>query len=165
MKLTTQCSSGKYIDTNGASSCDSCAAGQFTSSTNQTMCSFCPPGRYQPATGQPSCIDCEAGENLILSTRLFFVRVSKFIVGGKKGNLRIIFMSGKYINASASLSCDSCAAGQFAAESSQSLCSACPLGHYSAAGQISCENCEAGKIRTTNIKVLFLLLHNIKFGF
>ena len=63
-------------------------------------------------------------------------------------------MTGKYADTSGASSCDSCSAGQFAASMSQSLCFICPPGHYSAAGQIKCEECETGESSHIIIQIM-----------
>jgi len=52
---------------------------------------------------------------------------------------------GKFGDKIGAGSCDSCAAGQFAADKKQILCSECSAGRYqSATGQSFCPECEEG---------------------
>lgn len=139
--------SGKFIDAKGASSCDSCAAGRFAAENNETSCSLCPSGHYQPAIGQPSRAGCEKGR-WILHLKIYLIYglciLRQFINANMKRVTICIYLSGKYTSKYASLSCEFCEAGQYAATVNQVLCSACSPGHFSAAGQFSCEKCDLG---------------------
>ena len=65
-------------------------------------------------------------------------------------------ISGKFANTSASLSCDNCDAGSFAASTNQTLCSICPRGQYSSSGKTFCDECETGKNRSPTLIQLYV---------
>ena len=56
------CSTGKYQNEEGKTSCKNCAAGQYQDEVGQSECKLCPLGQYQYDTGKTECIPCPCGK-------------------------------------------------------------------------------------------------------
>eukprot|EP00942_MAST-04A_sp_MAST-4A-sp1_P011916 g11916.t1 len=114
----TNCQSGKYGPSSGASSCKDCEAGKYGNipgeTTETAACQNCDAGKYSAKSGMGACTDCNTGKYSLTET-----------------------------NANSADVCISCDAGKYSADEGapSDVCKDCAAGSYSLGGNASCTSC------------------------
>jgi hypothetical protein len=157
------CSSGKYLETQGAtqeSSCVSCPASSNSApgstaianclcnaghtGPNGGTCVACAAGKYKIVAGDAACRDCGAG------------KVSA-VVGAIAASTCADCGAGKYSDVTDSTICFDCVAGKVSAAvgaSAASTCADCGAGKYSdVTASTVCLDCVAGKLSSTGASI------------
>ena len=126
----SQCGTGWYSASEGATACSICAAGTYWGgpglTSGATSCNLCPAGKYGISDGAASvqaCLPCAAGMNTISA--------------GASACIAITCSEGSFLGpAGTCQACTSCQPGQYSANcggSNQGTCTqclSCPLGQY-----------------------------------
>jgi hypothetical protein len=129
----TNCSAGKYTDTEGMSSCVDCRASTFSSQPGKMRCSECLAGFFTSTPGATHCLQCPSGQTSD--------RKSTFCYECKAGEYLIT-------PATAAPTCKLCDSGKYS-EAGAITCSWCPPGRWTKQDRTNgtssgCHSCPAG---------------------
>jgi hypothetical protein len=156
--MCVECGAGSMTDTNmigGATRCSPCQAGQY--STVSTMaCDQCATGRFARAAGSSRCENCGVGQYQLAPSstncsQCIAGRYSEAMAATTSASC-IACAVGTYQELHGQSFCKSCASGtqrNASGADSEALCVACPPGRYSGVESRACEECEVGRVQST----------------
>jgi hypothetical protein len=151
------CSSGKYQDERGQTSCKSCPIGKYQNEAGRTYCTLCSGGQYQDEVSQPTCKLCskgfyhdELGAGNLVNCKA--CESGTYSIGGASSCAlnSSTCPQGTYASGT-SIVCDDCAIGQYSNEIGQTACNNdCGSGSYINADRSECLLCPSGKYSSGN---------------
>eukprot|EP01043_Picozoa_sp_COSAG02_P020043 COSAG02_NODE_980_length_15492_cov_12.941727_1_plen_2373_part_10 len=143
------CQPGSFTNTLsdvGASQCNLCSSGQF-STDSQVACTGCVPGEYQPDVGSTDCNACGAGSQTNTLDQPGASQCSLCSSGQFSTDSQVACtgcVPGEYQPDVGSTDCNACGAGSQTNTLDQpgaSSCTACEIGQYASATDLSCISC------------------------